>query len=92
MRITFDSAARNDLERISAWIAGDNPRAAFEMIARIEERVYRLTTPGLSHMGHVGAVTRTLELIEYPYIIVYKVLEKRHEIQVISIVHGSQNR
>jgi plasmid stabilization system protein ParE len=38
MKITFEPAARDDLERILAWIAKDNPRAAHEMIARIDAR------------------------------------------------------
>jgi plasmid stabilization system protein ParE len=45
MRIAFDPAASDDLDRIFAWIAKDNPRAAFESIARIEAKVMRLETP-----------------------------------------------
>jgi len=35
-------------------------------------------------------VEDTRELIEYPYIIVYRVDEQRHEIVVFSILHGAQ--
>ena len=92
MRVTFDPAARNELDRIFAWIAKDNPRAAFEMIARIEAKVMRLGTPELTHMGRPGLVEDTRELLEYPYIIVYKVYEERDEIVVLSVVHGAQDR
>jgi toxin ParE1/3/4 len=34
----------------------------------------------------------TRELIEYPYIIVYRVDEQRREIVVISIIHGVLDR
>ena len=51
MRVTFDPAARSELDRVFEWIAKDNPRAAFEMIARIEAKVMRLGTPGLANMG-----------------------------------------
>jgi toxin ParE1/3/4 len=91
MRVAFDPAARRDLEQIFAWIAEDNPRAAQEMIARIEAKVMRLETPGLATMGRRGLVEGTRELLEYPYIIVYKVYEERDEIVVISVVHGVQN-
>ena len=55
MKITFEPAARDDLDRIFAWIAKDSPRAALEMIARIEAKVMRLATPGLVRMGRPGA-------------------------------------
>lgn len=92
MRVTFDPAARSELDRIFAWIAKDNPRAALEMIARIEAKVMRLGAPGLANMGRPGLVGGTRELVEYRYIIVYKVYEERNEIVVISIVHGAQDR
>jgi toxin ParE1/3/4 len=92
MRVTFDPAARRELDRVFEWIAKDNPRAAFEMIARIEAKVMRLGTPGLANIGRPGFVEGTRELLEYPYIIVYTVYEERDEIVVISIVHGAQDR
>jgi toxin ParE1/3/4 len=92
MRVAFDPAARSELDRVFEWIAKDNPRAALEMIARIEAKVMRLGTPGLANMGRLGLVKGTRELLEYPYIIVYKVYEERDEIVVISIVHGAQDR
>ena len=92
MRVTFEPAATSELDRIFAWIAKDNPHAAFEMIARIEAKVMRLGTPELANMGRPGLVKGTRELLEYPYIIVYKVYEERDEIVVISIVHGARDR
>jgi len=92
MKIVFRPAARDDLEKISAWIAADNPNAAFKMVASIKEKVFRLAARELSYMGHPGVVQDTLELVVYPYIIVYKVFEKRREIVILSIVHGAQNR
>ncbi len=62
------------------------------MIARIEAKVMRLGTPELAKMGRPGLVEGTRELLEYPYIIVYKVYEERDEIVVISIVHGARDR
>jgi len=37
MKITFEPSAQDELDRISSWIGKDNPRAAGEMIARIED-------------------------------------------------------
>lgn len=39
-----------------------------------------------------GFVPGTLELVEYPYIVVYRVLNTRREIEILSIVHGARDR
>jgi toxin ParE1/3/4 len=92
MKVTFDPAASEELDRIFAWIAKDSPRAAYDLIARIEAKVMRLETLELTHMGRPGLVAGTRELLEWPYIIVYKVYEERDEIVILSIVHGAQDR
>jgi len=92
MRVTFDPAARDELDDIFQWIARDSPRAAHELIARIEAKVMRLEFPELTHMGRPGLVEGTRELLEWPYIIVYKVFEDRGEIAVLTVVHGAQDR
>ena len=53
--------------------------AAFELVGRIEAKVMRLEIPELTHMGRLGLVEGTRELLEWPYIIVYKVFEERDE-------------
>ena len=92
MKVTFEPAARDDLDRIFAWIAGDNPRAALGMIARIEHKVMQLENPELTHMGRPGLVEGTRELLEWPYIIVYRMDDVRREIVIVSIAHGAQDR
>ena len=92
MKVTFDPAARDELDRIFDWIAKDNPRAARNMIARIEEKVMRLESAELTYMGRPGLVEGTRELIEWPYIVVYRVDEAREEVVVVAVVHGAQNR
>ena len=92
MKVTFDPDARAELDRIFAWIAKDNPRAARDMVARIEAKVMSLATPELTHMGRPGLVEGTRELLEWPYIIVYKVFDERDEIVILSIVHGARDR
>jgi plasmid stabilization system protein ParE len=92
MKVTFDPAARNELDNIFQWIAKDSPRAAHDLIARIEAKVMRLKLPELAHMGRPGLVEGTRELLEYPYIIVYQVHDDRDEVVVLSIVHGARDR
>jgi toxin ParE1/3/4 len=43
-------------------------------------------------MGRPGLVEGTRELVEWPYIIVYKIEEDRDEVVVISVVHGARDR
>jgi toxin ParE1/3/4 len=92
MNVSFDPDARDELDRIYTWIAQDNPKAASELVARIEAKVMPLADPTLTHMGRPGLVEGTRELLEWPYIIVYKVDEARGEIVVVSVVHGARKR
>jgi toxin ParE1/3/4 len=92
MRVVFDDEALDDLRRIVARIANDNPRAAEALVSRIFDKAERLATPELTEMGRPGLDPGTRELIEYPYIIVYEVHSERGEIVVLSIVHGAQDR
>ena len=59
---------------------------------RIEELIARLQSAGLAEMGRPGLIEGTRELIEPPYIIVYKVIETRHEIVIVLVIHSAQNR
>jgi addiction module RelE/StbE family toxin len=92
MKVKFEPAARDDLDRLYAWITKDNPRAALEMVARIEAKVMGLETRELTNMGRPGLVEGTRELLEFPYIIVYRVDQVRNEIIVVSVVHGARER
>ena len=65
MKVTFDPAARDELDDIFHWIAKDNPRAAHDLIARIEAKVMRLELAALTHMGRPGLVEGTRELLEW---------------------------
>jgi toxin ParE1/3/4 len=92
MNVIVRESAEDDLDRIFAWMAKDNPRAAAEMVSRIRDRINRLELNPLAHMGRPGLVEGTRELVEYPYIIVYTVFDERREIVVLSIVHGAQDQ
>lgn len=92
MKVIVRAKADDDIDRVFAWIAKDSPSAATNVVARIRENINRLSTNELAYMGHAGVVNDTLEIIERPYIIVYKVNEKRREIVVLSVVHGARDR
>jgi len=92
MKVVLREDAEDDLERIFTWIAEDNPSAASRMVARIRDRISLLELDSLAHMGRPGTVPGTRELIEYPYIIVYRVDDERREVTVLAIFHGAQTR
>jgi len=92
MKIVIREQVDTDLDHIFERIAKDRPRAAAEMIRRIRQRIGRLATPGLEHMGRPGLDPGTRELVEPPYLIVYEVHQAREEIEVLYIVHGARNR
>ena len=92
MKIVIREQVDADLDRIFEWIAKDSPRAATEIIRRIRQRIGRLATPGLEHMGRPGFDQGTRELVEPPYLIVYEVHEAQEEIEVLYIVHAVQSR
>ena len=73
-------------------MARDDPAAAFELLRRIRERIERLATPGLSHMGRFGMVAGTRELVEAPYVTVYNVDEGRRQIVIVAVMHARQDR
>jgi plasmid stabilization system protein ParE len=92
VRITFDLDANSDLDHIFAWIAKDNVVAAYETMSRIETLIGRLKMPGFEEMGRPGLVEGTCELIDDPYVVVYRVISQRDEILIVSVVHAAQDR
>ena len=92
MNVIFNEDARDDLRRIFNWIAQDNPAAADRLVRRILDKVARLDSLELVHMGRPGLVEGTRELLEGPYIIVYRVEEERREVIVGAVVHGARKR
>ena len=92
MKVLVHSSAESDLDRIADWIAKDNPPAAARMVSKLYEQISLLETDELAHMGRPGLVEGTRELVESPYIIVYRVDDERKEVAVLSIVHGARKR
>lgn len=73
MKILIRDQAAANLETIFDWIAKDNPRAAANVVRRLRERIGQLAAAGMAEMGRTGHVRSTRELVEPPYVIVYRV-------------------
>lgn len=92
MKVIVRATADNDLDGIFQWIVKDNPRAAAAMVSRIRDRINALEMDSLAHVGRPSFVDGTLELMEYPYLIIYRVDDARREVVVLSIMHGARDR
>jgi addiction module RelE/StbE family toxin len=92
MRVVLRHSALEDLDRVHAWISKDNPSAANDLVARIRDRISFLEIDALAQMGRPGLLAGTRELIEYPYLIVYRVDDLKQEVDVLAILHGAQSR
>jgi toxin ParE1/3/4 len=92
LKLLVEERAAADIERIYAWIARDNPRAALRMVRRVERRILSLAGPGAAKIGRAGRELGTRELVLAPYVIIYDVDEARQQITVRAVFHGAQDR
>lgn len=92
MKLVIRDRAAADIENIHAWIARDRPRTANAVVERLTARIRNLLLPGMSRIGRPGREPGTRELIQPPYVIVYKVDEAAEEITVLAVFHGRQDR
>jgi plasmid stabilization system protein ParE len=65
MKVFIREAAEEDLDRIYAWIAQDNPVVAARVVTEIRDRISFLEIDSLAKMGRPGRDPGTRELIEY---------------------------
>ena len=92
MIVRFTNRAIADLDAIFAYIARDNPRAAARVIERIES-----VAASLSQFPDSGRLlrrrrVRRLVATPYPYLILYRVVRSRSEVQILQVVHGARVR
>lgn len=88
MNIAWSSVARSDLLAIFDYILQDNPRAAGEVLDRIDEAVLRLADhPGAGRPGRV-AETRELVIADLPYGVPYQVQGDR--VFILRVLHTAR--
>ena len=85
--IRWTAEASGQLEAAVKRIQQDNPAAARNVAQAIIDRIEQLANfPGL---GRPGEVTGTRELVNSPYVIVYRSTEEI--IEILYIWHGAQD-
>lgn len=90
MNILVRDKAYEDIERVYAWIAKDNVRAARLAVESIFEAAEHLAE--FPELGREGTVRNTREWIVrgLPYIIVYRV--RADDLIIDAVFHAAQNR
>ncbi len=90
MKVSFSPRSLRQLEDIHAYVQERNPRAAREVVSRIEELCGKLGDfPGMGTRTEQPDV-RMLPVVRYPYIILYTILADRDEVRILRIRHGAR--
>jgi toxin ParE1/3/4 len=88
MRVVRTKTYLDDLDRIEARIAKDNPTAGSEMWLHIDEQVDGLADPNFPR--RLGRVPDTFELVAHEnYIVILE--ENDTTVTVLNVVHTRQN-
>jgi toxin ParE1/3/4 len=90
MKIIVRTPATRHIAEIYEWIAKKNPAAATRMMEKRYRKINMLQTNSVSKMGRPGRIAGTRELVEYPYIITYRIDEKTQAVFVLSVMHGAR--
>ena len=89
MKLVIREEALDDLDGIYDWIAKDSREAAARVVRVLRQSMNRILLPELVNIGRPGRRKGTRELVEWPYIIVYKVSDDREVVTILSVVHGA---
>ena len=89
MKLVIREEALDDLDGIYDWIAKDSQEAAARVVRALRQSMNRILLPELVNIGRPGRKRGTRELVEWPYIIVYKVSDDREVVTILSVVHGA---
>jgi toxin ParE1/3/4 len=89
VQVEWSKGAQRNLDAIESYIAQDNPRAAAKTVLKIIKRTFSQLS-GQPSSGKPGRIEGTRELIfpEFPYIVIYTVLNAT--IYILAVFHTSR--
>jgi toxin ParE1/3/4 len=88
MKLRWTKAARQDRERIYAYVEADNPNAALELDERFQDRAAHLVQlPNLGRKGRMDG-TRELSIAGGSYLLVYRI--DPDVVWIIRVVHTAR--
>jgi toxin ParE1/3/4 len=87
-RIRWSHPAEQDIERIFDFIAHDSASMALRVVRRLRE--HAATLKSLPNRGRPGVEVNTREIVipNWPYIVVYRVMEQH--VEILQIRHAKQ--
>jgi len=90
LRLTLTRLAKLDLDDLIVHIGKDNPRAAVKIGSSILDKIELLRDQ--PEMGRRGRRPGTRELVVEGtrYIVVYRVVPERDQIQILRILHAAR--
>lgn len=88
MIVEWSDPARDDFFALADYIADDDPKAAIDVLDRIDAAVGRLAEHPRS--GRPGRLADTRELVipSLPYIVVYRIRDGR--VYILSVFHAAR--
>lgn len=90
MKLLIREEAADDLDAIYDWIAKDSKTSASRVVRALRERMNSVLLPELVNIGRPGRREGTRELVEWPYVIVYKADDNKTVITILAVVHGAR--
>jgi toxin ParE1/3/4 len=90
VEIVWFEMAEADLINIHQYIAHDDKKRARNAIKKIVASAQQLAC--FPHLGKIGRVNNTREFLvaKSPFIIVYRFLEEKSEVQILTILHSAR--
>ena len=90
-RVIWTDAAQADVKEIRRYIAADSPAAAADVVRRLRSEARRLARyPQLGRTVPEYGDPAIREIIVAPYRSMYRFLEDRDDVQVLTVVHGAR--
>ena len=90
-KVVITGHAVRDLSELVSFIRRDNPAAAAKFGMRLIERAESLRS--FPHRGRVSATpgyAGCRETVEAPYRIIYRVIEEKKLVEIVSFRHGAR--
>jgi toxin ParE1/3/4 len=92
MKVRWSNNAASELEDIFAFVRERSPRSAGTVARRIIDRAESLAQFPLKGEDDKTTGMRRLALVNYPYVIFYRVKDAENEVQIVSVQHTARKQ
>ena len=92
MKVRWSDNATSELENIFAFIRDQSPRSAGTVARRIIDRAESLAHFPLKGKDDKPTGMRRLAVVNYPYVIFYRINDAANEVQIVSVRHTARKQ